>query len=77
MKQKNIFLMFVCFVALCPSQQLCSSRDNQLTLPHIFMCKLELAVNQYFVHTLSLITDNQPILNDSAEGKRMALEIIS
>ena len=30
------------------------------------------AVNQYFVHILSLVTDNNP-----AEGRRMTVEIIS
>ena len=37
-----------------------------------FLGKLEQAVNQYFVHILSLVTDN-----DSAEGRRMTADIIS
>ena len=41
-------------------------------LPHFFLGKLEQAVNQYFVHILKLVTDN-----DSAEGRRMTVEIIS
>ena len=43
-----------------PSQQLWSLRDGQLTLPHFFLGKHEQAVNQYFVHILSLVTDNNP-----------------
>ena len=43
-----------------PSQQLWSLRDGQFTLPHFFLGKLEQAVNQYFVHILSLVTDNNP-----------------
>ena len=44
-----------------------------------FLGKLEQAVNQYFVHILSLVTDNNPssILNDSAEGRRMTVDFIS
>ena len=53
-KQENLF---VCFVALCPSQQLWSWLDGQFTLPHFSLGKLEQAVNQYFVHILSLVTE--------------------
>ena len=48
----------VCFVALRTSQQLWSWRDGQFTKPHFFLGKLEQAVNQYFVHILSLVTGN-------------------
>ena len=41
-------------------QQLWSLRDGQFTWPHFFLGKLEQAVNQYFVHILSLVTDNNP-----------------
>ena len=34
--------------------------DHQFTLPRFFLRKLEQAVNQYFVHILSLVTDNNP-----------------
>ena len=63
-----------------PSQQLWSWQDGQFTLPHFFLGKLEQAVNQYFVHTvLYTFACNwqQPFLNDSAERRRMAVEIIS
>ena len=55
-------VLFVLFVLLLyvPSQQLWSLRDGQFTLPHFFLGKLEQAVNQYFVHILSLVTDNNP-----------------
>ena len=33
---------------------------RQFTLPRFFLGKLEKAVNQYFVHILSLVTDNNP-----------------
>ena len=40
------------------SQQLWSWWDGQFTKPHFSLGKLEQAVNQYFVHILSLVTDN-------------------
>ena len=55
--------MFVCLFALLlyvPSQQLWSWRDGQFTQWHFFLGKLEQAVNEYFVHILSLVTDNNP-----------------
>ena len=45
----------VLFGSLHPSQQLWSCQDVQFTLG-----TLDLAVNQYFVHILSLVTDNNP-----------------
>ena len=46
--------------------------------PHFFLGRLEQAVNQKFVHILSLVNDiEQPFLNESAEGRRMTVEIIS
>ena len=39
-----------------------SCRDGQLTLPHFpGQAYTSQAVNQYFVHILSLVTDNCPI----------------
>ena len=35
------------------------------------------AVNQYLLHILLLVTDNKPFLNDSAEERRMTIEINS
>ena len=43
-----------------PSQQLWSWRNGQFTQPHFFLDKLEQAVNQYLLHILSLVTDNNP-----------------
>ena len=69
---------FVCFVALRPSQQLWSLRDCQFTWPHFFLGKLEQAVNQYLVHILSLVAENNPAwMVHSAEGRRMTTKIIS
>ena len=65
-------VLFVCFVALRPGQQLWSLWDGQ------FLGKLEQAVNQYFVHILSLVTDNYPSwMIHSVEGRRMTVQIIS
>ena len=44
---------FVCFVALHP-------KSTAVVMAHFFLGKLEQAVNQYFVHILSLVTDNNP-----------------
>ena len=59
----KIFCLLVCLFVLLlyiPSQQLWSWRDGQFILPHFFLGKLEQAVNQYFVHTLPLVTDSNP-----------------
>ena len=59
----------LCFVLLLTSQStamVMAGRSVHLTT--LFLGKLEQAVNQYFVHLLSLVTDQQPFLNDSAEG---------
>ena len=55
-------LLVVLFVLLLyvPSQQLWSWRDGQFTYPQFFLGKLEQAINHYFVHILSLVTDNNP-----------------
>ena len=50
-------LLFVCLLLYVPCQQLWSWLDGQFTQPHFFLGKLEQAVNQYFVHMLSLVTD--------------------
>ena len=46
----------VCFVALHPK----STAMVMAGRPHFFLGKLEQAFNQYFVHILSLVTDNNP-----------------
>ena len=52
---------FVCFVALRPksTSMVIAGRSVHLTTL-FFLGKLEQAVNQYFVHILSLVTDNNP-----------------
>ena len=59
-REHFIFVVWLFFLLYVPSQQLWSLRDGQFTLPHFFLGKLEQAVNQYFVHILSLVTDNNP-----------------
>ena len=52
-----------CFVALRPKSTAMSLWpwwDGKFTQPHFYLGKLEQAVNQYFVHILSLVTDNNP-----------------
>ena len=56
---KSYLMFWFWFVALCPSQQRWSCRDGQFTRPHFFLGKLDQAVNQYFVHILSHVTDNK------------------
>ena len=51
--------LFVCFVALRPKST--AMVMGAVSSPnHFFLGKLEQAVNQYFVHILSLVTDNNP-----------------
>ena len=58
----SLILYFCLFLLLyVPSQQLWSLRYGQFTFPWaLFLGKLEQAVNQYFVHILSLVTGNNP-----------------
>ena len=69
MEQHSVYILMgfaqciVCLFVLLlyiPSQQLWSLWDGQFTLPHFFLGKLEQEVNQYFVHILLLVTDNNP-----------------
>ena len=69
----NLYALFVCFVALRPKS---TAMVIARRLVHLTTLFLEQAVNQYFMHTLSLVTENT-FLNDSAEGRRMTVEIIS
>ena len=54
-KMSRDMILCVCFVVLRPSQHLWTLRDGQFTEPHFFLGKHEQAVNQYFVHILSLV----------------------
>ena len=47
--------LFVCFVALRPNSTAMVMVGQTVHLTTLF-----LAVNQYFVHILSLVTDNNP-----------------
>ena len=57
----HIICLFVCFVALRPKStaMVMAGRSVHLTTL-FFLGKLEQAGNQYFVHILSLVTDNNP-----------------
>ena len=57
---KPRILLFVCFVALRPKSTAKVIAGRSVHLSHFFLGKLEQAVNQYFVHILSLVTDNKP-----------------
>ena len=52
--------LFVCFVALRPKLTAMVMAGQSVHLTILFLGKLEQAVNQYFVHKLSLETDNNP-----------------
>ena len=51
---KHNFVLFL-FVSLRPK-----STAMVMAVTHVFLDKLEQAVNQNFVHILSLVTDNNP-----------------
>ena len=49
--------LFCCFTSQVNSYGHCGTVSSP---NHFFLGKLEQAVNQYFVHILSLVTDNNP-----------------
>ena len=52
--------LLVCFVALRPKSTAMVMAGRSIHLATLFLGKLEQAVNQYYVHILSLVTDNNP-----------------
>ena len=53
--------LFVCFVALRPKSTAMVMAGRSVHLSTLFFLgKLEQAVNQYIMHILSLVTDNNP-----------------
>ena len=52
--------MFVCFVALHPKSIAMVMAGRSVHLTTLFPEQLEQAVNQYFVHIVLLVTDNNP-----------------
>ena len=64
-----LVLLIVCFVALRPKStaMVMAGRSVHLTTP--FLGKLEQTVNQYFVHKLSLVTDNNPWMIQKKGGE--------
>ena len=65
-------LLFCLFVALRLKTTAMVIAGRSVHLAHFFLGKLEQAVNQYFVHVLLIVTDN-----NLAEGRRMTVDIIS
>ena len=55
-------VLFVCFFFCFTSQVNSYGHGGTVSSPNHTFClgKLEQAVNQYFVHILSLVTDNNP-----------------
>ena len=54
-------VLFVCFVALRPKSTALVIAGRSVHLTTLFPGQVEQADNQYFVHILSLVTDNNPI----------------
>ena len=52
--------LFVCFVAIRPKSTAMVIAERSVHLTTLFLGRLGQAVNQYFVHILSLVTDNNP-----------------
>ena len=74
---RDVCSLFVCLVLYVPGQQLWSLRDGQLPNHTFSWAGLNKRLTSNFRHILSLVTDKQPFLNESAEGRRMTVEIIS
>ena len=58
--ESSFICLFVCFVALRPKSTAMVMAGWSLHLTTLFLGKLEQAVDQCFVHLLSLLTDNNP-----------------
>ena len=61
-------IFFYCFVALRPKSTAMVMVGRSVYLTTLFLGKLEQAVNQYFVHILSLVTYNNPSLMIQQKG---------
>ena len=57
---RRLYCLFVIFVALRSKSTAMDMAGWSVHLTTLFLGKLEQAVNQYFVHTLSIVTDNNP-----------------
>ena len=66
MKTKHVCVLFVCFTSQVNSY----GHGGTVSSPNHtnFLGKLEQAVNQYFMHILSLETDNNPSLKIQQKG---------
>ena len=52
--------IFVCFVGLRPKSTAMVMAGWSVHLSHFFLGKLKQAVKHYFMHILTLVTDNDP-----------------
>ena len=59
-KHFTLLCFLLCFVALRLMSTAMVMAGQSVHLTNFFGGKLEQAVNQYFVHILSLVTDNNP-----------------
>ena len=61
-KYADILILFVCLFCCFTSQVNSCGHGGKDSSPNhtFFLGKLEQAVNQYFVHILSLVIDNNP-----------------
>ena len=65
-------MLLICFffVALRPKSKAMVMAGRTVHPTRLFLGKLEQAVNQYFMHILSLVTDNNPSsINQWKEGE--------
>ena len=62
------FVLFVYFVALRFESTAMTMAGRSVHLKAFFLGKLDQAVSQYFVHILSLVTDNSPSLMIQQKG---------
>ena len=56
--EKVLVCLFVCLFALRPKSTAMVMAGRSVHLTTLFLGKFEQAVNQYFLHILSLVTDN-------------------
>ena len=61
-------MVFFVVVALRPKSTAMVMAGRSVHLGNFFQGKFEQAVNQYFVHILSLVTDNNPSLMIQRKG---------
>ena len=66
--REDVCVVVAGFVALRPKSTAMVMAGRSVHLTTLFLGKLEQAVNQYFVHILSLVTDNNPSWMNQRKG---------